>query len=428
MSDEFLILYVCDAVECELVRRVLATAQPPIVVCESSTLDEAAAFLREGRVDAVLVHLAAPAELDALRTLQVAAPVVLVVPSGSEELAAQAVRAGLADVLIADQAGRWMTLLPPVLAACAARGKQIEAFEIDRMYLENLMDQTADSIYFKDRECRMLRVNRKMAQDLGYDDPQQLIGQTDVELFGAEFGARTRQDDRQVIETGKPLRGLVESRQMQDGRVNWTSTSKGPLRTANGEICGLMGITREINDLKKVQLDLEYVASHDAVTGLLNRYILTDRLEQLVAHAGRYHESFALLFIDLDNFKKINDTFGHTVGDHLLRVIGQRLIACVRKSDTVARFAGDEFIMLIESICTVQEAQTVAAKVLREISETVNLQGEQVQMTASIGVSVYPLHGLRGDDLMRTGDSAMYCAKHSGKNNFCIFDPTSKEQ
>jgi PAS domain S-box-containing protein len=155
----------------------------------------------------------------------------------------------------------------------------------DDFLFGSLMETMADSIYFKDRQGRLLRVSRKMARDLGYADPAELVGKTDADLFGQEFAQRTMLDDSRVMETDQPLIGLTESRQLESGQVNWTLTSKMPLHDAAGAVVGLLGITREINELKRAEIALQDIATHDTLTGLPNRYLMFDRLNQLLVRA-----------------------------------------------------------------------------------------------------------------------------------------------
>ena len=150
-----------------------------------------------------------------------------------------------------------------------------------------LMETTADSIYFKDRECRLLRVSRKMAKDLGFSDPAELVGKTDVDLFGEEFGQGTRLDDLRIMETNRPIIGMIESRQLENGQTNWTLTSKLPLHDESGAVIGLVGITREINEIRQTEVALQHLATHDTLTDLPNRFLMVDRLEQLLARAKR---------------------------------------------------------------------------------------------------------------------------------------------
>ncbi|MGZ5300558.1 MAG: diguanylate cyclase domain-containing protein, partial [Actinomycetota bacterium] len=178
-----------------------------------------------------------------------------------------------------------------------------------------LMQNTEDSIYFKDRGCRLLRVSRRMARSLGFSDPSELVGKTDIDLFGESFGRRTFLEDLRIMESNEPIIGLVESRRMEGSEMNWTLTTKVPLHDASGNVIGLMGITREINELKRTELDLQHLATHDPLTDLPNRYLLVDRLSQTLAHARRSRSIFAVLFLDVDDFKSINDARGHEFGD-----------------------------------------------------------------------------------------------------------------
>ena len=281
----------------------------------------------------------------------------------------------------------------------------------DEFLFRSLMETMADSIYFKDRQCRLVRVNRKMARDLGRADTAELIGRTDVELFGEEFGRRTMLDDLRIMETDEPIIGLTESRQLESGQVNWTLTTKTPLHDAAGAVVGLLGITREINELKRAELALENLATHDTLTGLPNRYLMFDRLNQLLVRAERYRSSFAVLFIDLDGFKRVNDSRGHDVGDFVLRAVAERLRQSVRAADTVARIGGDEFVILVDALRAGPDATTLAQKIQGVLGKPFPLPGGAAKVTVSIGISRYPEDGDAADVLLKAADVAMYRAK-----------------
>jgi diguanylate cyclase (GGDEF)-like protein/PAS domain S-box-containing protein len=286
-----------------------------------------------------------------------------------------------------------------------------------------LMESTADSIYFKDRECRLLRVSRKMAQDLGFADPSELIGKTDIDLFGEAFGEVTRLDDLRIMETDRPIIGEIECRQLGSGRTNWTLTTKLPLHDEAGTVIGLVGVTREINEMRQTEVALQHLATHDALTDLPNRFLLVDRLNQLVSRAHRSSTSFAVLFMDIDRFKDVNDSHGHEFGDVLLRAVAHRIAKSVRASDTVARMGGDEFVILLESAHKIEEADTVALKVQHLLAKPFSLVGHRVTTAVSIGVSFYPGNGVDADTLLRAADYAMYLAKREGGNRHRICPP-----
>src|SRR5665811_985876 len=244
----------------------------------------------------------------------------------------------------------------------------------DLFLFHALMESTADSIYFKDRECRLLRVSRKMAKDLGFSDPAELIGKTDIDLFGEAFGQGTRVDDIRVMETDRPIIGLVESRKMENGQTNWTLATKLPLHDESGAVIGRVGITREINEIRQTEVALQHLATHDTLTDLPNRFLMVDRLHQLLARAKRSDTAFAVLFMDIDRFKEVNDTYGHEFGDLLLRAVALRLTKSVRQSDTVARIGGDEFVIVLETVHQIGEADAVANNVRRALARPINIQ------------------------------------------------------
>lgn len=299
---------------------------------------------------------------------------------------------------------------------------ELQAFK-DNQLLNALMDNVADSIYFKDRQCRLLRVSRKMSMDLGFDDPAEVVGKTDIDLFGREFGEQTIADELQMMETGKPIIGLVESRLLPNGELNWTSTTKLPIRDQNDNVIGLLGITREINELKLAELNLQYLATHDVLTKLPNRYLLIDRIEQVLTRSLRNDSRFAILYIDLDGFKEINDYCGHDVGDEVLRRSAKRMQESVRSADTVARMSGDEFVIVLESVADSESAMLVAEKVRKTLQKNFDALGCQLKISASIGVSLYPEHGRAANALLKAADRAMYIAKKE-KNKCVLYSPS----
>lgn len=297
----------------------------------------------------------------------------------------------------------------------------------DEFLFNALMDSTPDATYFKDRQSRLLRVSRKMARDLGFSDPSQLVGMTDIDLFGRAFGEATRLDDLKVIETGRPIIGVVESRQLGGGRTNWTLTSKLPLVDESGDVIGLVGMTREISETRETELALQHLATHDALTDLPNRFLLVDRLGQLLARAQRTSTVFAVLFMDIDRFKEVNDSRGHDFGDLLLRAFAKRLAKGVRKSDTVARIGGDEFVIILENLHDVAEADGIASKLQAALARPFTLDATRLKVTASIGISFYPDNGRETETLLRAADYAMYLAKRRGGNGHVTYLPDAPD-
>ncbi len=182
--------------------------------------------------------------------------------------------------------------------------------------------------------------------------------------------------------------------------------------------------TRKHNaQLEQANAQLEHAATHDALTGLPNRVLLADRLAQATAQSERYSRGFAVLVVDLDRFKSINDSLGHIAGDDMLKEVAKRLSQLLRKADTLARLGGDEFVLVLNEISGPRDAESVASKVLASMADPVELSGLEVQISASIGISVFPEDGVDAETLLQHADAAMYHAKKNGRNSFQFFAP-----
>lgn len=211
--------------------------------------------------------------------------------------------------------------------------------------------------------------------------------------------------------------------QMKDyeGRPFWTLISAQPLHFKD-EPCVLTSFVN-INERKQAEERLQFSASHDVLTGLPNRVMFNERLSQTLAQAQRHPRRIAVLFIDLDGFKEVNDTFGHDVGDALLKEIATRLRSCLRKGDVVGRHGGDEFVVLIEEFDQPEQLAVVARKIIRATAHPVVERGRECRVTASVGIALYPQDGEDAETLLRSADSAMYEAKVQGKNRFLFHSP-----
>jgi diguanylate cyclase (GGDEF)-like protein len=171
-------------------------------------------------------------------------------------------------------------------------------------------------------------------------------------------------------------------------------------------------------------LQIAYAAEHDFLTGLPNRMLLNDRIKQAIALAPRHANKVAVLFLDLDGFKQINDSMGHSIGDKLLQSVARRLVGCVRASDTVSRQGGDEFVVLLSEVQTLDDAALTARRMLQAVSATHAIDEHALGVTVSIGISVYPDDGLDAPALIKNADTAMYQAKDSGRQGYRFFNAT----
>lgn len=193
------------------------------------------------------------------------------------------------------------------------------------------------------------------------------------------------------------------------------------IRDEDNTITNYVAIFSDISKLKHAEQRFQHLAHHDALTDLPNRLLFNDRLQQALAQASRQRHMLAVLFIDLDDFKTINDTQGHSIGDQTIRCVAERLTACVRDTDTVARMGGDEFTALLVSIIKPADAELVAQKMLEKLAQAMEVDGEELFISASIGIAHYPADGADSETLLHHADSAMYWAKQSGKNTYHVY-------
>lgn len=180
-------------------------------------------------------------------------------------------------------------------------------------------------------------------------------------------------------------------------------------------------VTKDITERKTIEKKIEHMAHHDALTGLPNRVLAQDRMERAIAYSDRHNTLSALLFIDLDGFKAINDTLGHTIGDDVLQSVSQRLKECIRESDTISRQGGDEFLLILSEITTIEEIKIVAEKLIHTFDQPIYTQNHTLSVSASIGIAIYPNDGENFETLQQNADTAMYKAKESGKNTYVFY-------
>ncbi|HSN21101.1 MAG TPA: EAL domain-containing protein [Usitatibacter sp.] len=206
-----------------------------------------------------------------------------------------------------------------------------------------------------------------------------------------------------------------------DGSTHWL-TNRGQIhRGADGRAQRVIGVAMDITDRKLAEQRIAHMAHHDALTGLPHRVLLRDRIQQAIAHAHRDGTQLAVLFLDLDRFKTINDSLGHQLGDRLLQSVASRILVCVREGDTVARVGGDEFVIVIPGISSSADASAVGAKILEVLASAFHLNGNDLHVSGSIGISLYPSDGADAEMLMRNADTAMYHAKDSGRGKLQFF-------
>jgi diguanylate cyclase (GGDEF)-like protein/PAS domain S-box-containing protein len=272
---------------------------------------------------------------------------------------------------------------------------------------------------------RMVFVNDAFERRTGYSRAEAL-GYSPRMLQGPKTQRGELDRIRHAVAHGQAVRAELIN-YTRDGREFWVDLDIVPLPNAVGEVTHYVGIQRDITAQKEANAYIEHLAFYDSLTGLPNRRLFSDRLSQVVAACLRKPSYCALLFVDLDNFKELNDTFGHDLGDLLLIEVSARLRHCVREQDTLARMGGDEFILLLKDVGSSQEdarlnCQRIAEKISNLLDGGYLLFGTEHRSTASVGITLFGLDGARSDVLLKQADVAMYRAKTAGKNTFAFFD------
>jgi diguanylate cyclase (GGDEF)-like protein/PAS domain S-box-containing protein len=287
-----------------------------------------------------------------------------------------------------------------------------------------IIEHAADAFFVYDAGGRIFDVNRRACGTLGYTREELLsLSMTDVEaiLLPEGIAGLWRR-----LASGEPVTTEGAHRR-KDGTAFPVEIRVALL----GEVAGrrlALSIARDITGRRALEERLSHQALHDPLTGLPNRALLMDRLEHAVARAHRRKTPLTVLFLDLDDFKAVNDALGHECGDRLLEEVGRRLDSGARSSDTVARFGGDEFVVLLEDIGDEREATLAADRMRKDLEVPFEVGGRELSVTASIGVAVGPSSGDGPRELLRNADLAMYRAKGNGKNRHEVYDPARRER
>ena len=300
--------------------------------------------------------------------------------------------------------------------------RHVAALEESEERFRSAFDYAAIGMALVSPEGRWLQVNRSLCDILGYTE-QELLGMTFQEITHPDELASVLSHVRQMLDGRLPTCQTEKRYIHKEGHVVWIYLSISRLGTGQPDTPRLIFQIQDINDRKLAERQLLHDAFHDALTGLSNRALFNDRLKLALARHKRLGaDHFAVLFLDLDRFKVINDSLGHAIGDQLLVGIARRLETCLRPGDTVARLGGDEFTILLEDVQDTREVIAIAQRIQKEVALPFNLGGYEVYTTASIGIAPSTTGYERPDDILRDADTAMYRAKSLGKSRHAVFD------
>ncbi len=292
---------------------------------------------------------------------------------------------------------------------------------------ESLFEHATEGIFQTTPDGHYLSANPALARIYGHASPEDLIAHLrDIQRQLYVQPAR-RLEFVRLMQTQGGVRNFESQVYRRDGSIIWISENARAVKNADGSVQFYEGTVVDITERKQHEAALEYQANHDSLTGLPNRSLLRDRIEQAIAKAQRDRKQVAVVFVDLDHFKLINDSLGHHVGDRLLLEVAARLTTCVRSNDSVARQGGDEFVLVLTEQHDDDEILAVVSRLLDAISQPWVDNGQEYGLSCSIGVSCYPRDGQDPDALLRCADAAMYQAKASGRSTYHFYTPELNE-
>ncbi|HEX5337427.1 MAG TPA: EAL domain-containing protein [Gallionella sp.] len=325
--------------------------------------------------------------------------------------------AQLGDGEVAHLSAAIHNMVEKLTGEIAQRRKAEESLRLSAKVFEN----NTEAIMITDADHNVVSVNRAFTGITGYSE-EEVLGKNPRILSSGRQSREFYQAFYESLSSKGQWRGEIWNKR-KNGEVfpEWTTISI--LRDEQGRITHYIAVFLDITERKKEEERIQYLANYDVLTGLPNRYLLDDRLNQTITLTQRHQTKMALMFIDLDHFKNINDSLGHDVGDALLKKVSQRLKLCLRRSDTLARQGGDEFVALLGDMGSENEATFIAEKMVESLREPFTVGEYHLSVTPSIGVSIYPDDGETSVQLLRNADLAMYRAKDSGRNRFEYYKP-----
>lgn len=417
----------------ESLRAMLASRGYDAVVVNSGA--EALARLARQSFDLLLLDLNMPdfdgyLVLDSIRAANHDIGVVIVSGENSIDGAVDCLRRGAQDYL------RKPYLPEDLIARVETAWRERRLMRDNRAMQQRLneseqlhrffVDKAPDFIYLLDGQGRFLYAN---------PSAERLLGYTREDLLGKHYRSVVHPEDlaqaalvfasgEDTVRHGQQTElRLLHKNSLEGARAFEAYSQRVSLGLGKGDRQGVYGVARDISERKRAEEIIRFQSSHDLLTRLPNRALFKDRITVALAQAQRDGKPLAVMYLDLDRFKLVNDTLGHMVGDELLQAVSQRLKEMLRESDTLARVGGDEFLMLLPSLATPDASGVIAEKLVRELEKPFQVAEHQLYVTASIGVALAPRDGSNGDTLVRKADAAMYAAKAGGRHGYRLFEP-----
>lgn len=419
-----------DATDAKTLEDVLRKAKDgPFDIEWVTRLSDALERLCAGGIDAILVDMSLPdsrgiATFDQLFAAVPQTPILTLSAEEDEALAMEGVQRGSQGFLSKGHFGSY--LVPQSLRNIIQRKAVEETLYIEKARAEITLNSISDAVIGTDMEGNVDYLNLAAETMTGWEKDEAL-GHPISEVMKIINGSTLKPQPNPVelvLQQNKPM-GLAAGTILirRDGNKVAIEDSTAPIHDSNGQISGAVIVFHDITAAKEMTLKMAHLAQHDFLTSLPNRVLLNDRIAQAIGLADRCDTTLAVLFLDLDNFKHINDSLGHAIGDKLLQSVAQRLVNCVRNSDTTSRQGGDEFVILVSVDRHAEDAALTAEKILIALAVPYFIDGHELHVTTSIGISIYPADAHNVEALIKNADTAMYQAKEKGRNNYQFFKP-----
>ncbi len=430
MNDHMLtvLLVSDDADDVRLIRKALTESTGNTWRLDQvGRLSDGVNRLMEEGIAAVLLDLFLP-DSQGIKTFEAifeaapTVPILLMASRENEEIAWQATQLGAQDHLLKDHLDAYW--LPRILRSVIERKAGEEALFMEQERAQVTLNSIGDAVLSTDIAGNVTYLN-VVAEGMTGWSRKEAIGRPLAEVFQIVDGITREPAHNPMAQAVKQNQtvGLTANCILirRDGSESAIEDSAAPIHDRRGRVTGAVIVFHDVSAARAITQKMAHLAQHDFLTDLPNRMLLSDRVASAIALARRHGKKRALLFLDLDGFKHINDSLGHPTGDKLLQSVAKRLVTCVRGSDTVSRQGGDEFVVLLSEVEHARDVARSAEKMLLAVAAPYSIAGKDLHITASIGISVYPDDGGDAETLIKSADTAMYHAKDKGRNNYQFF-------
>jgi diguanylate cyclase (GGDEF)-like protein/PAS domain S-box-containing protein len=410
----------------EFVAGAVAGSNEKVHIETTAEASSALEQIRQGSAQMVILDISGARKQDKATLEQIISaaphlPILILTDAENEVLARQLAQTSTHDYVLKEDLQQFR-LRRIVRGMIETSEKREEAF-LQQQCANAALACTSEAVLFADPGGRVQRMNGAAEHLTGWSQAEAAGRPLHEVLPVMDSQNAMAMEEVQHLKNGGRAEGLPTSVLLtrRDKKEMTIQTRSMSIRDYSGNYTGTVVVFHDVGAARAKTLELSHLAQHDFLTDLPNRVLLNDRIKQAIASAARYHKQLAVMFVDLDQFKKINDTYGHATGDKLLQSVAGRIVGCVRRSDTVSRQGGDEFIVLLSEVSHAEDSVFIARKILGALSTPYSIDQKHLCMSGSIGVSTFPDDGQDAETLIHKADTALYDAKKLGRNNYQFF-------